>query len=78
VLVRRETDLPGWSADVDGHSARVAEADGLFQAVAVGAGSHRVQFSYLPPNAGWGFLGLIAGCACLLLAAAIGRRQGGR
>lgn len=74
VLVRRETDLPGWSATVDGRPVRVTRADGLFQAVTAGAGSHRIQFSYAPPGIGWGYLAFAAGCAPLLLAAARRRR----
>ncbi len=75
-LIRRETDLPGWSANVDGKPVGIREADGLFQEVTVGPGSHRVEFSYLPPNVGWGFLALAVGCAWLLLSAATGRRSG--
>jgi hypothetical protein len=69
VLVRRETDFPGWSARVDGHSVAVGRADGLFQAVAVGAGEHRVTFGYAPPNILWGALAFLAGCLALLATA---------
>jgi hypothetical protein len=74
-LVRRETDYPGWSARIDGQSARIRRADGLFQAVTVGPGSHRVEFSYLPPKAVWGLIAFAAGCAWLLVGAALGRRR---
>ena len=69
ILVRRETAFAGWSATVDGRSARISSADGLFQAVTVGAGSHRVQFDYQPPNIGWAYAAFAAGCAWLLLPA---------
>jgi Bacterial membrane protein YfhO len=72
-LVRRETDLPGWSAEVDGDSVEVSRAAGLFQAVDVGAGSHRVEFSYRPPGIGWGFLGFAMGCCLLLIPVARAR-----
>jgi hypothetical protein len=68
-LVRRETDLPGWSAEVDGRAVPVARADGLFQTVAVGQGSHRVTYSYAPPNVGWGAIAFIAGLVLLVLGA---------
>jgi hypothetical protein len=74
VLMRRETSLPGWSASLDGHSTRVAQAGDLFQAVAVGAGAHRVQFSYVPPNLVWGVIAFVVGCGWLLVAIS-GRRR---
>ncbi len=66
LLVRRETDLPGWSAAVDGRTVRVGRVDGLFQAVAVPAGSHRVRFSYSPPGLAWGACAFIVGLAWLV------------
>jgi hypothetical protein len=74
-LVRRETDAPGWSARIDGRSVPVRRAEGLFQAVAVGPGTHRVEFGYLPRGVVWGLAALAAGCAWLLIAAAAGRRR---
>jgi hypothetical protein len=68
LLVRRETDLRGWRADIDGHAARLKRIDGLFQGVKVPAGTHRITFDYSPPYIGWGFAALAAGCAWLLLA----------
>jgi hypothetical protein len=68
VLVRRETDLPGWSARVDGHATRLHRFDDLFQAVRVGQGRHQVTFSYSPPHIRWGFVGFVAGCLWLILA----------
>ncbi|MEA2300750.1 MAG: hypothetical protein QOE44_1285 [Solirubrobacteraceae bacterium] len=41
---------PGWSARVDGRGARILAADGLFRAVATGAGSHVVRFVYRPAS----------------------------
>ena len=67
VLVRRETDLRGWRADVDGHRARLQRIDGLFQGVTVPAGTHRITFVYSPPYVGWGFAAFAAGCAWLVL-----------
>jgi hypothetical protein len=64
-LVRRETDLPGWTARVDGRTVPIRRYQGLFQAVPVGAGAHRVTFSYRPRHIGWGYAGFLAGCAWL-------------
>ncbi len=66
-LVRRETYMPGWSASADGRSLPIRQDDGIFQAVTVGPGSHRVTFAYTPPHMelallamGAGILGLLA------------------
>ncbi len=75
VLVRRETYFPGWSASVDGHSVPIHEANGLFQAVTVGAGSHRITFRYWPPGFGWAIGGFVVGCLWLVAAAVVGRRR---
>lgn len=77
-LVRRETALPGWSARVDDHPAPVRVNQGIFQAVAVKSGSHRVTFSYSPPQIAWAYLAFAVGCAWLLVGAALGRRQTSR
>lgn len=74
-LIRRETDLPGWSAQVDGRQVSVRTADGLFQSIRVPAGKHRIAFSYLPPYIGWGLLALAAGCVWLLACAVAERRD---
>jgi hypothetical protein len=66
-LVRRETDLPGWSATIDGRPASIRRADGLFQAIRVPAGSHEVRFSYAPPYIVWGLVGLLLGCGWLVV-----------
>jgi hypothetical protein len=71
-LIRRETWFAGWSAQVDGRPARVHRIDGFFQAVTVPAGSHRVTFSFVPPDMGWALLGLLAGCG--LMCAPVGAR----
>ena len=67
LLVRRETALPGWHATLDGHPARLQTVDGLFQALPIGRGSHRVTFSYSPPFIDWAIAAFILGCAVLCL-----------
>jgi Bacterial membrane protein YfhO len=74
-LVRRETFMPGWSATVDGHAVPVHEVEGLFQAVDLGAGTHRVSFSFTPPNLGWGVLAFVAGLALWLGSVVAQRRR---
>jgi hypothetical protein len=74
LLVRRETDLRGWSVDVDGHQAHVERTNDLFQGVTVAGGTHRVTFRYSPPYIGWGYAALAAGCGSLL-AGIVGRRR---
>lgn len=42
--------VKGWSADVDGNVATILTADGLFRAVRVRSGAHRVAFRYRTPG----------------------------
>jgi membrane protein YfhO len=66
-LIRRETEMPGWHASVDGRSVPIRRSDGLFQAIPVPAGTHVVSFSYLPPYIVWGLVGLVLGCGLVVL-----------
>ena len=52
-LIRRETYMPGWSAEVDGHPTTVSEYDNAFQAVTLKPGTHLVTFGFTPPYLGW-------------------------
>ena len=61
-LTRLETELPGWTATVDGHVTPIGRAKGLFQTVRVSAGRHVVTFSFVPVHMLWGLVALIAGC----------------
>jgi membrane protein YfhO len=69
-LVVTEAFETGWRATVDGRRAPVIPANVLFQAVAIGAGRHRVELAYRPPTVlAGGVLTLIglAASATLLL-----------
>lgn len=50
-LVLLESFDPGWRAAVDGAAVPVRPANGLFQAIAVPAGTHTVRWAYRP--VGW-------------------------
>ncbi len=45
-LVLSETYLPGWEVSVDGARAPLIRANGLYMAVAVPEGAHRIRFEY--------------------------------
>lgn len=47
-FILRNTLLPGWQASLDGVPTSIHEADGIFQAVAVPAGWHDVEFRFSP------------------------------
>jgi hypothetical protein len=64
-VVLADSHYPGWEAQIDGARAPVYAADGLFRAVFVPDGTHRVVFRYLPRPL---FVGLAV--AVLTLAAA--------
>jgi hypothetical protein len=66
-LVRRETDYPGWSARIDGSVTPIRRVDGLFQAITVPAGSHRVTFAYAPSHIEWAYAAFAVGFLSLFV-----------
>jgi hypothetical protein len=48
LLVVTDLFYPGWLAEEEGRRLEILRADGLFRAVALPAGSHRVTFRYRP------------------------------
>jgi hypothetical protein len=71
---------PGWTASVNGIPAPIETADGVFRAVRVGAGAHRVVFEYRTPwlRAG-AAIGIASWLAWLAIALVTARRaQSGR
>ena len=67
VLVVLEAFEPGWVATVDAAPAPVLRANGLFRAVRLEAGRHRVRFAYRPRSVAYG-----AAISAFGLAAALG------
>ena len=65
-LIRRETYMPGWNAQVDGHPTPIREYDSAFQAVTLKPGTHLVTFGYTPPYLDWAFAAFLFGCASLI------------
>ena len=75
-LVLADTFYPGWEAEVDGAAAAIEPAYGLFRAVRVPAGAHRVRFRYRPSSWRWGSaLSGVALCGAVL--ATLSRRRRG-
>jgi hypothetical protein len=74
-LVRLETDMPGWNADVDGHHRLIRRSGDLFQSVPVSAGTHTIRFSYRPPNILLGELAFVGGIVLLVATGLGGRRR---
>jgi hypothetical protein len=73
LLVLADLFYPGWSAEVDGHRAEILRADGVFRAVALPPGSHRIVFRYRPLSV---WIGGALSAAALLSILALAR--GGR
>jgi hypothetical protein len=64
---------PGWRSRVDGLRRPVQELDGV-RAVAVAAGSHRIEFFYRPASVYWGLaLTLLGFLTALLLQRSSGK-----
>lgn len=62
-LVLADAYAPGWRATVDGRSAPILRANGLFRAVAVAPGSHDVIMTYAPAAVRAGILISLLGLA---------------
>ncbi|HXO99045.1 MAG TPA: hypothetical protein VN813_01020, partial [Luteibacter sp.] len=43
-----DLDYPGWVADIDGAPIPIHRANGMFRAVCVPAGDHRLSFTFDP------------------------------
>jgi hypothetical protein len=66
LVVLTDQWYPGWTATVDGRDAPILRVDTALRAVAVGPGSHTIEYRYAPR---WPLTGL---CITALTAALIG------
>lgn len=71
ILVLTDLFYPGWRAETDGRPADILVADGVFRAVALTAGPHRVVFTYRPLSV---FAGAACSAAALLVLLGLARR----
>lgn len=64
LLVLADLHYPGWTAETDGRRVPLLRADGVFRAVSLPAGSHRVVFRYRPVS-------VMAGAAISIVAVVV-------
>jgi hypothetical protein len=69
-VVIRESNMPGWTAAVDGTPAQISTADFLFMGVSVSDGSHQIKLVYRTPGLAAG--GWISGAGWLIFLLTIG------
>jgi hypothetical protein len=69
MVILTDTWFPGWSATVDGHSARIEKAYGAFRGVVVESGDHIIEMRYRPWTVFVG-AGMSAAAALMALLAA--------
>jgi len=78
LLLLSDMMVPGWTAQVDGQTVPILEADLVLRAVALEAGTHQVHFRYSDPGVKLGLtLSVIGGILTLimLLGPIVWRRQ---
>jgi hypothetical protein len=73
-LVLADAWYPGWRAEVDGRRTEVFRADGMFRAVHIAPGSHRVAFVYRPVSV---LIGAAVSVAAAVALALLARRRAG-
>jgi hypothetical protein len=80
LLLARESWSRGWHATSDGAPAPVHPAAGLFFAVPVEAGRHRIELRFEPPGLTLGLVGFCAWCVLAAIASrgVLSRRQSAR
>lgn len=66
ILVLNDTDYPGWNAEVDGRPVQSLNANYMFRAVLLPAGSHVVRFAYRPRSF---YMGLVIALVTLAILA---------
>lgn len=65
LLVLTDTWYPGWSATLDGNEREILRANGVYRAVSVPPGHHRVVFEYRPASLGAGIALSVVSAAAL-------------
>jgi hypothetical protein len=75
-LVVAEAYDPNWRAEVDSRPATVLRANGLFRAVRLASGEHRIRFEYRPWSLPVGALLSAAGLVAALALAWASRARG--
>ncbi len=77
MLYCAESHMPGWTATVNGQTARLLRANYAFRALELPAGRSRVEFAYVPPGwrEGLRVSALSVTLLALLLASALRRRR---
>jgi uncharacterized membrane protein YfhO len=48
ILILAQTAYPGWQATIDGKLTNIVSSNGLFSAIALDAGNHKIIFQYKP------------------------------
>ncbi len=74
ILVLMQQDAPGWRVTVDGEPAHKLLADGIFRAVELTPGLHKVVWSYLPTSLLAGFAITLATLASMQVEVFVKRR----
>jgi hypothetical protein len=70
-----EAQFPGWTARVNGRTARIVHANYAFRAVEVPAGPATIEMGYRPAGLGVGFLITLGGAGFVLIALVKGSRH---
>ena len=63
LLVVGDPWFTGWRATIDGRRVRIQQYQGVIRAIPIEAGSHRVEFRYMPGSVWWGAVLTLLGLA---------------
>jgi hypothetical protein len=74
-LIRRELSYPGWKALVDGKNSVIEPYDGIFQAIIIPPGRHKIAFSYTPTHLPIISVSFLLGVVWLTVGMIRGRKQ---
>jgi len=74
-LLLNEIDYPGWQATIDGNPVPIFKADGIFRAMHVSKGTHKIRLQFRPRSLLWGAAGSLATLFLSLFFLTAGRRR---